>query len=148
MTSPSLRGRILIGGGILTVSVGTYLPWLKINPNLPPDAEIPTLLLPGMNAGFEAFDFALLGLVGFVLLSRVSSRKRLQSIVTLLTGVGTVLYCAFYLSGSSLTGFTAIFVPALGWYLTVLGGILLSVTGRRQLPPMVQGPEITSPLND
>ena len=132
----------------MTVSVGTYLPWLETNPNLPPDAEIPTILLSGMNTGFEAFDFALLGLVGVVLLSRVSSRQRLQSIVTLLTGLGTVLFCAFYLSGSSLTGFNAVFVPAFGWYLTVLGGILLSVAGGRQLPSMIQRPETMLLLND
>ncbi|WP_162989898.1 hypothetical protein [Natronorubrum halophilum] len=148
MTNPSLRDRILVGGGIMTVSVGTYLPWLKTNPNLPPDAEIPTVLLPGMNTGFEAFDFALLGLVGLVLLSRVSSRKRLQSIVTLLTGVGTVLFCVFYLSGSSLTGFNTTFVPGLGWYLTVFGGVLLFVAGGRQLPSVIQSSTIISSLND
>ena len=148
MTAQSLRDRILVGGGVTTISVGTYLPWLKINPGLPPDAEIPTILLPGMNAGFEAFDFALLGLVGLVLLSRVSSRKRLQTVITLLTGVGTVLFCASYLSGSSLAGFNSTFVPALGWYLTVLGGVLLSVAGGSQLSSMIQRPKTTAALND
>ena len=147
MVFQSLRDRILVGGGVITVPVGMSLPWLKTNPNLPPDAEIPTILLPGMNAGFEAFDFALLGLVGLVLLSRGSSRKRLQSVVTLLTGVGTVLFCAFYLSSSSLIGFNATFVPALSWYLTVLGGVLVSIAGGRQLPSMIQRPETTA-LND
>lgn len=118
----------------MTVSVGTYLPWSKTDPNLPPDAEIPMILFPGMNTGFDAFDFVLLGSLGLVLLSRVGSRKRLQSVTTLLSGVGIVLFCAFYLSSSSLTGFNAVFVPALGWYLTVLGGILFSVAGGRQLP--------------
>lgn len=134
MTTPSIRSRILVGGGVITVSIGTYLPWLKTDPNLPPDAKIPMILFPGMNTGFDAFDFALLGLVGLVLLGRVGSRKRLQSIATLLAGAGIVLFCAFYLSGSSLTGFNAVFVPALGWYLTVLGGMLFSIAGERQLP--------------
>ncbi|WP_227354063.1 hypothetical protein [Haladaptatus salinisoli] len=115
MTAESRRGRILVGGGAIAVSVGTYLSWLRTNPNLPPDAEIPTILLPGMNAGFEAFDFALLGSVGLVLLLRgVGSRKRLRSLATLLTGAGIVMFCVSYLSRSSLAGFGATFVPALG----------------------------------
>ncbi|RLM63656.1 hypothetical protein [Halorubrum sp. Atlit-26R] len=128
MTIEPLRDRILIGVGGIAVSAGAYLPWLKTNPKLPLDAEIPTIYIPGMNVGFEAFDFALLGLIGLVLVFRGSSRKRLQSVVTLLTGVGTVLFCGLYLSGS-LTGFTATFVPAFGWCLTVLGGVSLTVAG-------------------
>ncbi|WP_434530103.1 hypothetical protein ACODNH_02305 (plasmid) [Haloarcula sp. NS06] len=148
MTAQSLRDRILVGGGVTTISVGAYLPWLKINPDLSPDAEIPTILIPGMNAGFEAFDFALLGLVGLVLLSRAGSRKRLQTAITLLTGVGVVLFCASYISDASLVGFDSTFVPALGWYLTVLGGVLLSVAGGRDLSSMIQRRERTAALND
>lgn len=149
MTVESLRDRVLVGAGVIAVSVGAFLPWLKINPNLPPDAEIPSIYYPGMNAGFEAFDFALLGLVGLVLALRaVSSRKRLQTIFTLLTGVGIVAFCALDLSGSSLTGFAATFVPALGWYLTVLGGVLLTVAGGIQLPSVLRGSETTAALID
>lgn len=134
---------------MIAVSIGTYLPWLRTNPNLPPDAEMPTILLPGMNAGFEAFDFALLGSVGLVLFLRgVSSRKRLRSLATLLTGAGTVLLCASYLSRSSLAGFDATFVPALGWYLTVLGGVLLSIAGGLRLPSTVRRSETTMASKD
>jgi hypothetical protein len=71
----------------------------------------------------------------------------LQSVVTLLTGVGTVLFCGFYLSGS-LTGLTATFVPALGWYLTVLGGVSLTVAGVLQSASIIQRPEATAALID
>lgn len=145
MTVESLRDKILIGVGVIAVSAEAYLPWLKTNPNLPPDAEIPTIYIPGMNAGFEAFDFALLSLAGLVLVFRASSRKRLQSAFTLLAGVGTVLFCGLYLSGS-LTGFTATFVPAHGWYLTVFGGVLLTVVGGLQSASMIQRPEATAAL--
>jgi len=147
VTVESLRDRILIGAGVIAVSAGAYPPWLKTNPKLTPDAEIPAIYILGMNAGFEAFDFALLGFVALVLVFRVSSRKGLQSVVTLLTGVGTVLFCGLYLSGS-LTGFTATFVPALGWYLTVLGGVLLTVVGGFQSAWIIKRSEATSTLVD
>lgn len=73
MTVESPRRRVLVGVGGIAVSAGAYLLWLKTNPNLPPDAEIPTIYYSGMNAGFDAFDFALLGLVGFVLFLRAVS---------------------------------------------------------------------------
>lgn len=102
--------------------------------NLPPGAEVPTIHHSGTNAGFEAFDSALLGLGGLVvILHAVSSRKRLQTVFTLLAGVGAVVFRALHLSGSSLAGFTATFVPALGWHLTVLGGVLLTVAGRTSI---------------
>lgn len=149
MSADSLRDKVLVGAGTIAVSVGACLPWLKTNPNLPSDAEIPTVYYSGINAGFDGFDFALLGLVGLVLGFRaVSSRKRLQSVFTVLTGVGMVLFCVLYLSGSSLTGVTATFVPALGWYLTVLGGVLLTVVGGLQSASIIQSPEPTAPLID
>ena len=133
MSADPLRDKILVGTGVIAVSVGASLPWLKINPNLPPDAEIPAVYYSRMTTGFETFDFALIGLAGLVLGFRaVSSRKRLQSVFTVLTGAGMVLFCVLYLPGSSLTGFGATFVPALGWYLTVLGGVLLAVVGGLQ----------------
>lgn len=149
MAVESLRHRLLIGASVIAISAGAYLPWLKTNPNHLPDAEIPMVYNSGMNAGFEAFDFALLSLVGLVLVLRaISLWKQLQSVFTLLTGVVTVLFCALYLSDSSLHGFTATFVPALGWYLTVLGGSLLTVIGGVQLPSIILGSGATAALKD
>lgn len=130
MTAKSLRDKILVGGGIVAVVLGTYLPWLKTNPDLPPDAEIPTIYYFGMNAGFEAFDFALLGAAVLVLLLHgVSSRTLVQTLLTLFAGVGIGVFPLYYLSGSTLLGFSATFVPALGWCLTVLGGLFFSIAG-------------------
>ncbi|MDG5777424.1 hypothetical protein VB773_21765 [Haloarculaceae archaeon H-GB2-1] len=149
MTNELHRDKILMGAGVIAVSAGVYFPWLKTNPNLPSDADIPAIYYFGMNAGLEAFDYTLLSLVGLILvLHAVSSRKLLQSGFTLLTGVGTVVSCALYLAGPSLTGFTATFVPSLGWYLTVLGGVLLTVAGTLQLPAIIRRSETAATLID
>ncbi|WP_435101466.1 hypothetical protein [Halarchaeum sp. P4] len=138
MDTRSRRDRLLTAGGALAIPVGTSLPWVRLNPTLPPDAEIPTLRLAGASPGIEAFDVALLGLVALVLLVGAGTRPRLRFVVTVAAGVGTVSLCAFFLSTSSLVGFTATFVPALGWYLTVLGGALFAVTGGRHLLSMLR----------
>ncbi|WP_435158111.1 hypothetical protein [Haladaptatus sp. DFWS20] len=129
-----LGNKILVAGGAVAVAVGAYLPWLRTNPNLPPDAEVPTIYYTGMGAGFEGFDFALLGAVGLVLLLRGAS---FRIPIRIVAGVGTAVFPVYYLSYSTLFGFSATFVPALGWYLTVLGGILLSVAGGLQLPSLI-----------
>ena len=144
MAVESRRDRILVSAGVITVAIGASLPWLQTNPTLPSDAEIPAIYYSGMDAGLEAFDVPLLGLVGFVLVLRaVSSRERLQTGFTLLTGAGTVAFCALYLSRSSLVGFTATFVPASGWYLTVLGGASLTLAGGLRSLSIVQGSDTT-----
>ena len=93
-------------------------------------APLPSIYIHGMDAGIEGLDFALLGLVIAVLaLRRINSRDPLQPIFSLLAGVVVVLFCAHYLSDYSFTGFDGTFVPDIGWYLTVLGGVLLSAAG-------------------
>lgn len=143
------RNEFLIAGGTIAVAVGTYLPWLKMNPNLPPEAEIPTVYYTGMRAGFEGFDFALLGAIGLVVLFRaVGFRTPIRTAVTLVAGVGTAVFPVYYLSHSTLIGFSATFVPALGWYLTVLGGVLFSVAGGLQLLSVVHRPTATASLGE
>lgn len=141
------RKKILLIGGTISIAVGAYLPWLRTNPNLPPDAEIPTIYFTGMGAGFEGFDFALLGAVGLVLLVRaVSTRTMARTATTLAVGLGTIVFPEYYLSRSTLIGFSATFVPALGWYLTVLGGVLFTVAGGLKLPSIIRRPKaIASP---
>lgn len=129
-----LRTKILLADGAVAVAVGAYLPWLRVNPNLPPNAEIPTIYYTGMGAGFEGFDFALLGAVGLVLLLR---RASFRTPIRMVVGVGTAVFPVYYLSNSTLIGFSATFVPALGWYLTVLSGILLSAAGGLHLPSLI-----------
>ena len=141
------RGKILIAGGTVAVAVGTYLPWLGTNPDLPPDAQIPILYSPGMGVGIERFDFALLFAVGLVLLVRAGRKRTVaRSATQLAVGIGTLTFPAYYLSQSTLIGFSATFVPALGWYLTITGGALFTVAGGLELQSIGRRPKaIVSP---
>ena len=140
-----LYKKVLFVGGVVSIAVGTYLPWLRINPDLPPDAEIPTVYYTGMDAGFERFDFVLLGAAGLALFVRVgSARTMTQTATTLAVGLGAIVLPAYYLSQSTLIAFSGTFVPALGWYLTVLGGVLITVTGGLELPTIVRRPTVTT----
>ena len=134
--------KILLAGGTLSVAVGTYLPWLRTNPNLPSNTKIPTIYYTGMSSEFGGFDFALLGAVGLVLLVRASSlRTEARTATTLAVGLGTLVFPVYYLSQSTLTELSATFVPALGWYLTVLGGVLFTIAGGRELPSIIHQPK-------
>ena len=149
MPNESLRDRILLASAVIAVIVGAYLPWLRTNPNLPPDAGIPSIYISGMGAGFAGFDVVLLSLVGLILVLRATgTRKLFQTVLTLLTGIGTVGFCVLYLTESSLTGFSATFVPALGWFLALLGGVLLVVAGGRHLPSIIRSLEMTTALTE
>ena len=140
-----LYKKVLLVGGTVSIAVGTYLPWLRIHPDLPSDAEIPTIYYTGMEAGFERFDFVLLGAVGLTLFVRVgSARTMARTATTLAVGLGAIVLPAYYLSQSTLIAFSGTFVPALGWYLTVLGGVLITVTGGLELPTTVRRPTVTT----
>lgn len=126
--------------GVSGIAVGVYLPWVQTNQNLSPTAQVPTILLDGMIPGVAGVDIILLGAAGLLPilhLANVGEKSRL--VLTLLSGVGTVLWCLYHLFTSSIPGFdatigfNATFVPAEGWYLTVLGGLLLTVAGVFQL---------------
>lgn len=128
MESRSLSA--LAGVGSFVVALGCYLPWLSVNPRLPPEGPIPTILLPGMESGISGVDYVLLALAGLVLLAHLNqTREPRRSGLTLVTGVFTVLACAGYLFISPSVGFISTFVPAIGWYVTLVGASILSVVG-------------------
>lgn len=140
MTQQSVSSTLLMVAGVSGIAVGVYLPWVQTNQNLPQTAQVPTILLDGMIPGIDGIDFILLGAAGLVpvlYLANVGEKPR--SALTLLSGVGTTLLCLYHLFTSSISGFdatigfNATFVPAEGWYLTVLGGLLLTVAGVFQL---------------
>ncbi|MFC6824781.1 hypothetical protein [Halopelagius fulvigenes] len=135
MPHHAVRNALPILVGTTLVAVGAYLRWLGTNPALPPDAEIPTVHYPGMGTGIESWDFVVLGATSLALFALAfRPRTRLQSAITFLSGGTAMFLCAFYLrTFSPLVGFDATFVPAVGWYLTVLGGILLTGTGGLRL---------------
>jgi len=136
---PILSALLVVG--VSGNAVGVYLPWVQTNPSFPATAEVPTVLLDGMLPGIRGLDFVLLGGAGLVPVLYVASvGEGARSVLTVLSGLGTVLLCLYRLSATPITGFDAAigfdatFVPAEGWYLTVLGGVLLTVAGAVQRP--------------
>lgn len=116
--------------GALFVALGAYLPWLTVNPTLPPDAEIPAVYYSGMDAGFTGVDYLLVPLATITLAVQAAGyREPVRSATTIVTSVVAVLACVGYLFRSSTIGFGATFVPDLGWYLTFGGGVVLSAVG-------------------
>lgn len=137
--------KILLAGGTVSIAVGTYLPWLRSNWNVPPDANIPAVYAMELNAGLEGFSIALLGVVGLVLLVRaISSRTDIGTAITLAVGLGTMVYPVYYLSTFTLAGFSARYVPTLEWYLTILGGILFAIVGGIELSSKIRLPMVTA----
>lgn len=121
---------ILAALGSLALAAGAYLPWLAVDPRLPPDEEVPSVAYAGLEAGIAGVDYVLLALAGVVLLAHLTpTREPPRSMVTLLTGVFAVFAPVGYLLVGSDVGFVATFVPALGWYVTFAAGVLLSVVG-------------------
>lgn len=138
------RSAILRVAGSISLLVGAYLPWLRTNPSI--DGPVPQVLIMGMESGIRGFDYLLLVIVGVVLLpSFLTQRKRLQAVSTLGGGVSSLLVCGHYVFGfDSLVGFNATFVPSVGWYLALLGGVLLTVNGALGVPTIIRGRRDTS----
>jgi len=119
-----------LSSSVIAVAVGVALPWLTVNPTTAPATPIPAVSLAGMDAGIGIFDGILLAITGVgILLRRCSQRRWVAAGVTLLTGLGVGGFCVLYLSTSALVGFDATFVPAPGWYLSLVGGLTLALTG-------------------
>jgi hypothetical protein len=112
--------------GVVTVAVGAYAPMIRVNPDLPPDAPVPQLYLPGMETGISGVDVLVLAPVGVVLALIVADgSRRIWGILALAAGLLAMFIAVFYPLEHRLVGFGDTFVPGLGWYVTVLGGALL-----------------------
>lgn len=122
--------RILVAVGAALLVVGTYLPWLRPNRGPSIAGATPMLYNPLQDAGFQAVDLPLVAVAVLAVgVSLVDVRRTIRAGVSLLAGVGIVLAClGVVLAGSSI-GFDAALVPAPGWYLSVLSGLLLAVAG-------------------
>ncbi|WP_255191752.1 hypothetical protein [Natronobeatus ordinarius] len=113
------------------VAAGAYLPWVRPNPDRVGETDaIPDILLPKMNAGIEEYSILLLLPAVAVLVLLVRGRDdRLQSLGILCSGIVALSLPLYYLSTTSLAGFGSTFVPTYGWYLSVAGGVLLTILG-------------------
>ena len=133
MTDRSRASLALSIVGLAVVAIGSVLPWVRPNPTLVGRRdEIPAILLPQMNAGLEPYALLVLVPAGVAAIGCAVAGRRAPA-VALLAGTTTGLVPLWYLFSRSLIGFDGTFVPALGWYATVCGGVLLVLAGVLQL---------------
>lgn len=141
MDNKSLFERLLLLGGAIGATIGCYLPWVRLNPALGPDAEVPSVHLAGMDPGFSAVEIALLALVvATVAWQRFGTNRTRSSTAAVWAGGATLVFCANYLSSDGLIGFGATFVPDVGWFVTVIAGVLLVSAGGVRLFTSPQAP--------
>lgn len=134
MDRHDLPGDALSIGALLALAIGISLRWVRVNPALPPDAAIPSIYLPGMAPGFDGFDFFILVPGALLLVLIVSdSWRRVRRLLGVIVGLVALLVAGLIadglLVGDGWVSFGGTFVPALGWYVTVLGGVVLLVSG-------------------
>lgn len=135
---------------LAAVAVGAYLPWIRPNTALVGDVDgAPDILLPKLHAGIEAYSLLLFVPALVILLLLVSRRAdRLQSYAEFFAGVFIITLPVHYAYTTSLVGFDSVFVPAFGWYVTLAGGLLLSIAGFAKLSNVdVPGGATTRPAN-
>lgn len=112
-------------GGIsssLLIVLGVYLPWIRVEPRLPAKAPIPAIYIAGMNHGFEAAGGLILILLVIGLAVKIflnSARK--VALVMIVVGMITVAASLQNLLGGGYI--LGVFVPAIGVYVTMIGGI-------------------------
>lgn len=141
MDNESVLERLLLLGGAIGVAIGCYLPWVRQNPALAPDAEVPSVYLAGMDPGFSAVEIALLALVVATLVwQRFGTNYARSSMAAAWAGGATLVFCANFLSSDGLIGFRATFVPDVGWFVTVIAGVLLVSAGGVRLFTSPQAP--------
>lgn len=110
----------------LVVVVGAFLPWVKVGPDAGP--AIPAIYIAGMDSGMEVWGQVV---VPAVLLSATAilyfDYGKNTALLTLLVGGLTVAASLNYVFVYS--GYLGTFVPAVGVYLTLTGGIGLVLGG-------------------
>lgn len=125
--------------GVVASMVGAFFPLFQPNPRYMgdvPDGFVMELS-SGIRGGFDGVLLALAG--GIVVLLAFGQGHRLRAVASVVAGLLAVGVPARHLltpTASSLTlpfDASAPFVPALGWYAMVVGGLLLVVAGGRRL---------------
>ncbi|QLH80445.1 hypothetical protein [Halosimplex pelagicum] len=127
------RANPVLAFGLAAIAVALALRLFHLNPNLPSDAGFP--LGPRLwydRPGFVPNDYpvlAWLGVVGAVHVAR--PRHSLGHVLAFLTGIVAAGWpLAAFPPWRFDTG--ALYVPALGWYLLVLGGVAATVAAARE----------------
>lgn len=114
------------------VAVGASLPWVRPNPSLAGQGDaVPDILLPQMNAGLEPYGFVILAVAAVAVACAYAALRvdRRAAVGTAVAGGAVAVVPIRYLLSRSLVGIDGTFVPTLGWYATVFGGLALALVG-------------------
>lgn len=122
--------------GCLSVVGGAWLRWVVLDPDH--TGPVIAIYVPGMETGFELHDALLLGVtvvgVGGSLVLARARRERLAGATTAATGVALCLLTLGLARSLVPPGDPTLdsFVVGPGTYVTVLGGVLLTLAGSAQ----------------
>lgn len=132
MVTRSTRETLLSVGGSLALVGGAYLRWTRRSDDVVV-AFTPRMAVDNMHAGFAFGGFTYdVMVVAAAVLAVVAlgftNRNDLRTGATLLSGVVPVVVCVQFLR-TDVVSFFGDWVPGVGWYLTLLGGVVLVANG-------------------
>lgn len=130
MPRRQLVSALVTGIGFAFVVVGSSLQWFRVDPRFdsfyPTSEYFPPLYESPLNPGLHGVDFLVLGVISTVLVGHVLvSESRWPAGITTVLGVGVVVYCLWGVFSSSVVGVDEAIYPVTGWYLSVVGGVLV-----------------------
>ena len=131
-STPSWNRIVEIIGGI-AIAVGAYLPWIQRNPSVVADSSAPIMLPEWVHI----VHLAIMGTAVIILVPLAFTKWTwLRSLFVALAGAGVAYFCSAYtvfmgemhaiFSGEVHNGY---FVPDIGWYICLVGGIVLCIAG-------------------
>jgi hypothetical protein len=131
------RGLVLTG--VSLVSLGMYLPWVRVKPSH--EGPINSIGLPGMETGITGLDAGLLslGLIALVLVVR-KNLSRYSSVFIIVAGLFYLCLPLFH----ALVILIPPFISNVGTFITGLGGVLMTIAGTIHLLGTVKEGEINA----
>lgn len=122
------RTESLALAGAALAAAGTLVPWVVTAPG---QQVVPSVFLDGMGWRVGGFDVVVLGVLAVGLVAAAANRRRRRGGHLLAATGALVAVLAVYGPFASIGGFLGTFVPGPGAAVTLLGGVLLVVAGRR-----------------
>lgn len=119
------RIRIVEVVGTIAIAVGAYLPWIQRNPSVVADSSAPIMIVEWVHT----VHLAIMGTAVIILVPLAFIKWTwLRSLFVVLAGVGVTYFCSAYtvFFGEIHEGY---FVPDIGWYLSIVGGVVLIIAG-------------------
>lgn len=136
--SPSTQSVITLVASTL-VATGSTLPWLRADPAH--DGPVISIWLPGMDAGLDLWGLVLVPAVLALGVLHGFSSRQISDLATLAVGGLSVGLVALY--WQSVVG--GHFVPDVGWYVALVGSLLLLTVGVQRVGSQFDGPQAEVP---